>query len=131
MRRVLAIAFALLGSAGAAAESGLAVRLDRAGLEALARERPEHHARIQELLRARDAVGDEALPGCAGVSHDVRSLDVSLLLLTTYPPQRELSFMIDDVIYRMRVEARTTSRILPAEGELPSATPCPPRSTER
>jgi hypothetical protein len=142
VRYALAIAFALLASTAAAAEpptlvvpggpsSGWPVRLDRAGLEALARGRPEHHAAIQELLRARSVVGDEALPGCGGVSYGVRSLDVSPILLTTHPPQRELRFAIDEVSYRMRVTAHASPRILTAEGELPSGSPCPPRGIGR
>ena len=114
-----AIAAALLG----AAAGERAVRIDRASLEALRRESPERWEQVRGILAAQRWIEDDALAGCLRTKFGAGETLRSGVLLTSQPPQRWLSFVLDGVRYEGLVEARFAQRTIPVSG---SHDPCAP-----
>lgn len=84
---------------------GASVDLGRPGaLEALQRDNPTQYRRVTDVLRA------AAHPPCRSeelermrASLEVRDLHCSFQLLTSFPPKRQLSFVVGDVRYHATV----------------------------
>jgi hypothetical protein len=121
------LAAALLG---AAAETGdRVVRIDRASLEALRHESPERWQRVRDILAAQRWIEDDALAGCLRTKFGVGETLRSGVLLTSQPPQRWLSFVLDGVRYEGLVEARFHTRTMPVSDDArpdSCAPPAPP-----
>jgi hypothetical protein len=120
---LLAIGAALLGAAAEAGER--IVRIDRASLGALRRESPQRWQQVRDILAAQRFIEDEALAGCLRAKFGAGEVQRSAVLLTTQPPQRWLSFVLDGVRYEGHVEARfRTGTVLVSEDARPD--PCAP-----
>jgi len=132
----LALVFALPG-ASFATETRVTrhIHLDRPGvLEAIGESNPSHYAKILTIMQVSQMESCEHLPKILktreGLGVGEASCD-SFTLLTSYPPKRHMTFVLDDVRYTTNVaQVRLQSaRRLPVPGcnEVESA-PCAPSS---
>ena len=97
---VALIAVVLAQSAGAAS----VVNLDDAdALSRLATERPEHYGKVVRILRDAQQLPEREVIGWLRTSHQAEDAAFAPTLLTSYPPQRRLSFSLDAVQYRATV----------------------------
>ena len=108
MRHATALAAALSFAATfAAAGPTREVNLDRPGaLDALSDSNPAHYARILVILRVSQMESCEHLPQVLKTSEGLAIGDVrcdSFTLLTSYPPKRHMTFVLDDVRYTSNV----------------------------
>ena len=112
---IFSMAVASLPAAGA---SPAPVYLDKPGaLESLERENPEHFRRITDILRtaAEMPCHGEAF-GRTVAAFDARDAACSLLLMTSLPAKRRLSFVIDQTRYITIVRMKTDGTIIPVDG---------------
>jgi hypothetical protein len=102
MRKLAAavVSSAALLSAVASASPAV-VNLDRPGaFEALARENPEHFRRVADVLRIADELPCHTEKfGLTVAKFDARDARCGLLLMTSYPAKRHLSFVLDRTRY--------------------------------
>ena len=129
MHRVAAISLLLMSpSAGLAQEAAprtsppkAYVHLDRPGvLERIQAENPGHYARIVEVLRVAQMEPCETLPQVLKIHPEAsvsRVKCAAVLLLTSYPAKRHVSFALDDVQYSSNVVQYRTARALPLAGK--------------
>jgi hypothetical protein len=72
-------------------------------LEKLRASRPAHYERVQGILGGLDRHGSLGVPDSITAKYEASSVRYSSLMLTSDPPQRDLSFVLDDTRYRARV----------------------------
>jgi hypothetical protein len=93
------------------------VNLDRPGaLATVQRDHPEHVARIARILRVADEMPCQT-PRFGRVLKaelDVADARCALMLYTSFPAKRVLSFTLDDTQYKSVVTMRDASTIVPA-----------------
>jgi hypothetical protein len=124
--RTLTAAILLAVSAGALAQtaSSRSVDLDRPGqLEALEFENPGHYLRIAQIreFASRMPCTDE-LRQTLAVKFEAADAKCTLLILTSYPSRRRLSFELDGTSYTTKVHMDESGyRFIPlSEGEMPA-----------
>jgi hypothetical protein len=69
-------------------------------LEALQQSRPAHFDKVRRILKALPEQPDCAVSRWMRVSFDARAVNYSAFILTSYPPQRRLSFVLDETRYQ-------------------------------
>lgn len=116
---VLAVASTITGAmAGPIVVSPTSrVDLDRPGaMEAVQRDQPEHYRRITEILSVASEVPcqTEQFGRVVEAKYDVRDGHCGLLLKTSYPAKRVLSFTLGTTRYSTVVTMQETSRLVPA-----------------
>jgi hypothetical protein len=83
------------------------MNLDRPGaLEAIEQSNPAHYAKILVIMRVSQMEPCEHVPTILKTKEGVGVEDVrcdSFLLLTSYPPKRHMTFVLDDVRYTSNV----------------------------
>lgn len=107
MRILLA---ALLASATLAAHAGPALRqhvdLDAPGaIERVQRDNPAHAKAITQILREAPYRRPQGLGGWVRTAFDAKMAS-AMLIKTSYPPQAQLEFVLDDTEYRALVTLR-------------------------
>jgi hypothetical protein len=86
----------------AAAGAGGVVDLDRPGaLEALQQSNPAHYAKIETILAELPQQPDNGVARFLRTSFDAKNVSYLPMLLVTDPPQRRLSFSLDDTRYEI------------------------------
>lgn len=65
--------------------------------------RPAHYEIVRAIVRGLDSHADREIPRWLRTTFNAREATYSNILLTTSPPQRDLSFVLDDTRYRGRV----------------------------
>jgi hypothetical protein len=93
------------------------VDLDKPGaLEAVQRDQPEHYRRITEILTVANEVPcqTEQFGRVIEAKYEARDGHCGLLLKTSYPAKRELSFTLETTRYSTVVTMRDTSKLVPA-----------------
>lgn len=100
----VAVALSLVPIAGAAEARAARVDLNRPGaLKSLARENPAHYEKVSRILDHVVSMPVETVPGWIRTNFEGRNVLYTHLVLTSYPPKRTLSFMLDDTLYVARV----------------------------
>jgi hypothetical protein len=103
-RIVVAVALSMVPAAGTAEPRASRVDLNRPGaLDWLARENPAHYEKVSRILDDVVSMPVERVPGWIRTAFDGRNVLYTHLVLTSYPPKRTLSFMLDDTLYVARV----------------------------
>jgi len=93
------------------------VDLSRPGaMETIQRDQPARYRRITEILRVASEVPCQTEPFGRAVEakYEVRDAHCGLVLKTSYPAKRVLSFTLDSTQYSAVVTMRETSRLVPA-----------------
>jgi hypothetical protein len=92
------------------------VRLDAPGaLEALRAANPEHYARAVGILRVAAEMPCEGLPRVIQADFQAALAQCrGALLLTSWPAQRDVSFVLGDTLYAARITLVERERITPA-----------------
>lgn len=104
--RLLAAA-ALAGATSLALAAGPPFDLDAPGaLDTLARERPDHHAKVVRMLREAERRPAEGVARFLATDLGARDVDPSALLKTSDPARRRLAFTLDDMRYEMLLVER-------------------------
>lgn len=105
MRRFLIVAviaiFVASCAVAADSRSSRTVNLNRPGvLEFLQRENPVHHRKIQDIMAGLFNRPDAEVPRWIETTFSARGTSYDPVLLTSAPPQRRLSFVLDNTRYR-------------------------------
>ncbi len=102
---ILAAAFSF--AAATVATPTREINLDRPGaLEALSDSNPAHYAKVLVILRVSQMESCEHVPQVLKTHEGLAVGDVrceSFMLLTSYPPKRHMTFVLDDVRYTSNV----------------------------
>jgi hypothetical protein len=85
---------------------------DRHALATLQRSNPEDYAKIQLILRGLSERPVAEIPRWLKGKFSAREVDYSDLLLTSYPPQRHLSFVLNDTYYSATVTLETPQALI-------------------
>ena len=121
MRRMLivaVIAIFIASCAGAADfPSDRTVNLNRPGVvKSLQREHRAHHRKIQDFLAGLFNRPDAEVPRWIETTFNARGTSYDPVLLTSDPPQRRLSFVLDNTRYRAVLTlTRLKPKIIPAD----------------
>src|SRR5262245_10214806 len=103
MRPLIAIGLAVAITANASAQTSLdPVDLDAPGVLArIAREHPDHFARIQRILAEvpRRPVGDESVAKWIQAEFQATGVQYGPLMMTSYPPKKRLEFSLEQTGY--------------------------------
>jgi hypothetical protein len=84
-----------------AAYSGSSIDLNRPGvLEKLQHQNPEHYRIIQEILSGLYRQRDSGVPHWIQTKFNAQDVTYLPVLLTSLPPQRRLSFALDNTHYK-------------------------------
>jgi len=98
------------------AGSALAIDLDRPGaMEALARENPAHHAKVEKILSEAPYRPFASVAGWVRTEFAARDVDTSYLLKASYPAQARLSFVLDERHYTKVIRIDAPARAIPAK----------------
>jgi len=108
MKRLLALAILVLfGAASITVVAGASRRiidLNKTGaFEALQRDNPQHYETIKQIM---EGIGKEPVAGVPRwmqTNFNARGIRYSAVLLTSAPPQRHLSFVLDETRYEATV----------------------------
>jgi hypothetical protein len=105
MPRIIVAAFIALFvvSCAVAGDSrpGCTINLDQPGvLEALQHDNPAHYQKIQEIMAGLFGRSDSEVPRWIQTTFNAHDVSYTPVLLTTDPPQRHLSFTLDNTSYR-------------------------------
>ena len=119
MRTTLCAATFALATTGAAlaADTTPAVNLDdKAALAAIERARPEHFRRITAILDLAGSLPceNERFARAMEAAFDARDGHCQLLLRTSFPAKRTLSFTLDETSYIATVRVKDDSKLIPA-----------------
>lgn len=102
-RRVAMAALVVLCTSVAAAPTSAdrAVDLDAPGaLQALKRSNPAHHEKVQRILEGIVEKRDADVPRWMQASFAARDVSYAPIVLTSDPPRRRLSFVLDTTRYQ-------------------------------
>jgi hypothetical protein len=118
-RLIAAIALAWLWTSASAADTATLVRtvdLDRAGaLEALQQSNPVHYEKVRKIVDGVVHQPDTAVPRWMQASSGARDVEYAPVIMTSHPPQRRLSFALDDTRYVTVVRlTNVRGRVIPA-----------------
>lgn len=73
-----------------------------------------HYEKVQRIIDGLSSRGYEEIPRWIRTSFNAKDVYYSNILLTTSPPQRDLSFVLDDTQYRGRVTLdRSGAQVFP------------------
>lgn len=110
--RTLTLAVAAAAPLAAAAAT---YRLDDPGaMERLARDNPDHHARVTSIVQVIRDADCTGAPKAIPVQLQVKSLRCQPgILLTSWPAKREVSFQLDDATYQGRVAISPRENLVP------------------
>lgn len=72
-------------------------------MEKLRAKRPEHYKKIDAILQHLPTIYVQDVPGYLRVHFNATHVFYTETLLTSLPPQRDLSFVLDDTTYQARV----------------------------
>jgi hypothetical protein len=98
------------------ASPALAIDLDQPGaLEALARENPAHHAKVQKILSEAPYRPFASVRGWIRTEFNAKDVDTSYLLKTSYPAQARLSFVLDERQYTKVIRIDAPAKAVPAK----------------
>ena len=117
----VAIALLLMAAAASQANGPLrpSIDLDRAGaMETLERENPDHYRRIEHILdlATRMPCHTATFNRTLRVRFEARDAGCGLLLMTSYPSKRHLTFTLGDSSYAKIVEMdESRNRLVPAK----------------
>ena len=119
MRTTFVAATLALAVTGAALAAGVtpAVDLDdKAVLAAIEHSRPEHYRRITAILDTAGSLPCEngRFTRAMEVAFDARDGHCQLILRTSYPAKRTLSFKLDQTTYMATVRVKDDSKLIPA-----------------
>ena len=120
MLRVLSVAL-LLASAFAVWGQELQrlkhVNLNAPGaMERLQASNPAHYGKVQEILEGLPKRPSGSVAGWLRTSFQARDVSYRDLLRTSYPAQRDISFVLDDTRYAARLTMRDEgARVYPAK----------------
>jgi hypothetical protein len=89
------------------------VRLDSATLEQLRATNPKFYARVERVLASADQLCKPGEPKLLQL--DAKDIGCGQLLFATYPPQRELTFELDDTRYIATVFMKGDWKLTPAK----------------
>jgi hypothetical protein len=107
--RLTAAVFSIAILAPASALAFGVVNLDEPGaLDAVKRDNPDHHRRVTGILAAASEM--QCRPDKVGrlsVEYDAREAHCGVLVMTSYPAKRKLSFVLDTTAYRATVTLAT------------------------
>lgn len=107
MRKVALVLLSIAAAVSHAAGPGAPrVYLDRPGaLDAVERANPEHYRRITEILNLATEMPchEEKFSRELAVKYEATSGGCGLVLMTSYPPKRQLSFTLGETIYMVNV----------------------------
>lgn len=99
----------VLACAPVLAQAGGAVDLDAPGaLASLARERPDHYATVQRVLREAERRPAAGVARLLATELGARDVDPSALVKTSYPAKRRLAFTLDDARYEILLVERAS-----------------------
>lgn len=121
MKRFLAMTVVWFFGAIAVAEGSDTVSrtidLNRPGaLEALEHSNPQHHEKIREMMEGLVKQPESKVPGWLQVNFEARDVKYGPMLLTSHPPQKYLSFTLDETHYKATVTlAKERAQISPAK----------------
>ena len=106
--RIVFLALFSLATGVASATSHLPIQVDQPGvLDSIRTERPDHYRRITGILEAAERMPCHTPHfGRAAIEYQARQAHCGLMLLTSYPARRRLSFRLDDVPYVALVTMR-------------------------
>lgn len=94
-----------------AAPPGRTIDLNAPGaLEALHQSRPVHFEKVRKILKGVLRRPDTEVPRWMQVSFGARDVDYQPVVLTSHPPQRRLSFALDDTRYEAVVTLTNVRR---------------------
>src|SRR5258707_9785374 len=116
MRPLALVLLPCAASAYAATPARTVVDLDRPGaMDALEQANPEHFRRVSGVI---DLASEMPCftPQFAKLSwakFDAESAGCGVMLLTSYPAKRQLSFAIEETLYRSTVSIKSTERLVP------------------
>jgi hypothetical protein len=97
---VVLVSGASIARAGDCAMIQSPVRLDTPDeLAQLRASNPDHYARAERLIKAANALCPPAAPKLEHADADSRNAACGLLLWTSNPPKREISFTLDGIRY--------------------------------
>ena len=68
-------------------------------LEALQQSNPRHYKKIRKILDGILQQPDAAVPGWIQTNFDARNVSYAPILMTSAPPKRRLSFVLDETRY--------------------------------
>jgi len=112
MKRILALACVgifYLSSASALYLVTPTVNLNKPGvLEKLRDSHPAHYEKIGKILEGLTQRPFDDVPRWITANFDARDAHFSPVLMTSYPPQREIVFVFDRTRYRARVKLTPT-----------------------
>jgi hypothetical protein len=115
---IISLAAVILASIAVPSAAREFVNLERPGaLATVERDHPEHLARIARVLRVADDMPCQTprFGSLIRMELGVGDAGCALLLMTSYPSKRVLSFTIDDTRYTSVVTMKDPSRIVPAQ----------------
>jgi hypothetical protein len=94
------LAFIALTGASAADGPARSIDLDRPGaMEALARDNPVHHAKIERIIAGVLQRPEREVPRWLQTSFAASDVSFAPVILTSDPPKRRLSFALDGTRY--------------------------------
>jgi len=97
---LLLTAVALIAGSAAADAPARNVDLDQSGaMEALARDNPAHHAKIERIIAGVLSRPERDVPRWMHASFGAQDVSFAPVLLTSDPPRRRLSFALDGTRY--------------------------------
>ncbi len=103
MTRILVAAFVafVVISCATAGRSGAIIDLNQPGvLETLRRDNPAQYQKIQEIIAGLFGRPDAEVPHWIQTTFDARDVSYEPILLTSDPPQRRLSFALNNTRYQ-------------------------------
>lgn len=117
---IAAVALACVGTSAVAAGTATLVRtvdLDRAGaLEALQQSNPIHYEKVRNIIDGVVHQPETSVPRWMQASFGARDVDYAPVIMMSHPPQRRLSFALDDARYVTVVRlTNVRGRIIPAK----------------
>jgi len=118
--RLLAAAIlVVLWTAGAATADATRERLvdlnEPGTFETLRHSNPTHYAKVRQIMDGLLQRPDAAVPRWIQTSFDARDVRYAPVVLTSHPPQKRLSFALDDTRYEVVVTLNVRGQIVPAK----------------
>jgi len=93
----------LVGSASADAPRRTVNLSEPGKLEELQRDNPAHYQKVRKILDSVLIQPESKVRSWMQTTFDARDVRYAPIILTTYPPRRDLSFTLDDTQYLVRL----------------------------
>ena len=107
---ILAVGASLAGAPLAHAGPGVIDLDEPSAIESLARDNPDHYAKIRKILADVAKRSPEAVPQWMNAEFGARDVSFPALLKTSDPAKRSLSFVLDRTRYEAVVQVPTRWR---------------------